>query len=74
MFGAAGADDDGSEWSYELQGVAEPDTPLEVVYDEGSGAVTLTPSGGEARITVTLTLAGSPAFCDAFRERFAVDY
>ena len=71
-FGAAGAEDDGSEWGYELQGIAEPDTPLDVVYDEDSGAVRLAPDTGRARTTLTLTLAGSPAFCDALREKFAV--
>ena len=71
-FGADGAEDDGSEWGYQLQGVAEPDTPLDVVYDEDSGAVRLAPDTGRARTTLTLTLAGSPAFCDALRERFAV--
>lgn len=71
-FGGAGPEDDGSEWGYELQGVAEPGTPLNVVYDEGSGAVTLTPDSGQARTTLTLTLSGSPAFCDAFRERFGL--
>jgi len=71
-FGAAGAEEDVSEWGYEMQGVAEPDTPLNVVYDEGRGAVVLTPDSGPARTTLTLTLSGSPAFCEAFRERFGV--
>jgi hypothetical protein len=71
-FGAAGAEDDGGEWDYELQGVAEPDTPLDVVYDERGAAVTITPNSGDARITLTFTLAGSPAFCGAFKERFGV--
>jgi hypothetical protein len=72
VFGAGGAEEDESEWGYELQGVAEPDTPLNAMYDEDSGAVTLTPNSGQARITLTLTLSGSTAFCAAFRERFGV--
>lgn len=71
-FGPAGLEDDESEWGYELQGVAEPDTPLKVVYAEDGGRVTLTPQSGQARTTLTLTLSGSPAFCDAFRERFGL--
>ena len=70
VFGAGGAEEDESEWGYEVQGIAEPGTPLNVVYDEHIGAVTLTPDTGPVRTTLTLTLSGSPAFCDAFRERF----
>jgi hypothetical protein len=71
-FGASGTGEDESEWGYELQGVAEPGTPLDAVYDEDTGAATLTPASGKARTTLTLTLSGSPAFCDAFRERFGL--
>ena len=72
-FGRAGALQDEGEWDYELQGIVEPDTPLEVVYDEGRGEVSLTPAAaGAARTTLTLTLSGSPGFCEAFREAFGV--
>jgi hypothetical protein len=72
-FGWAGALEDEGEWDYELQGIVEPDTPLEVAYDEGRGEVSLVPSAaGPARITLTLTLSGSPGFCEAFREAFGV--
>ncbi len=70
-FGAAGAENDAGEWSYELQGTAEPGTPLDVAYED-SGAVTFTPDSGQARTTLTLTLAGSAAFCEAFRQRFGL--
>ncbi len=70
-FGPAGAMEDEGAWDHALQGIAEPDTPLEVVFDEGSGAVLLRPAvTGPKRTTLTLTLSGSPAFCEAFRERF----
>ena len=52
------------------QGIIELCTPLKVAYDEDSSEVSLTPTGGPARTTLTLTLSGSVAFCDAFRERF----
>jgi len=72
-FGPAGALQDEGEWDYELQGIAEPDTPLEVAYDEGRGEVSLTPAAVVAVLTtLTLTLSGSPAFCEAFREEFGV--
>jgi hypothetical protein len=72
-FGRAGVLQDEGEWDYELQGIVEPDTPLEVVYDEAQGEVLLTPAAvGAALTTLTLTLSGSPGFCEAFREAFGV--
>lgn len=72
VFGPGGVEDYESEWGYEVQGVVEPGTPLNAVFDEDRRAVTLTPDSGQARTTLTLTLSGSPAFCDAFRERFGL--
>ncbi|MBG9388436.1 hypothetical protein [Caenimonas aquaedulcis] len=71
-FGAAAAEADQGEWDFELQGVAEPDDALDVSFDAQRGTVELSPGPGSARVTLTLTLGGSPAFCDAFREAFAV--
>ena len=71
-FGAAGALEDEGEWDYELQALAEPDTPLQIAYDWSARALSLSPApDGSARITLTLTLSGSPAFCDAFRASFS---
>ena len=70
-FGPAGALEDEGEWDYALHGVAEPDTPLEVSY-EGNGRVRMAPDAGTSRTTLTLTLSGSPAFCEAFRGTFAL--
>ena len=73
-FGPAGALEDEGEWDYELQAVAEPDTPLQVVYDRSAGALSLSPAAdGSARITLTLTLSGSPGFCEAFRASFSTE-
>lgn len=64
--------DDGGDWDYELQGVQEVPAPLEVRYDEGGGGLELRPGApGAARITLSLTLIGTPAFCEAFRRAFA---
>jgi len=70
-FGPAGALDDEGEWDYDLQGVAEPERVLTVTYDPASRDVSLAEPADAARVTLTLTLSGSPAFCDAFRQAFA---
>ena len=67
-FGAPHPLDDGGEWDCELQGVREVVTPLAVRHRPG-GELDLQPgTAGEARVTLTVTLTGTPAFCDAFRE------
>lgn len=70
-FGPAAALDDGGEWDYDLQAVAEPRTPLAIVRDAATGLLLLPAApAGTQRITLTFTLTGSPAFCDAFRAAF----
>jgi hypothetical protein len=69
-FGAAAAPGDEGEWDEHLQGTEEPDTPLAVRYDAVAGRVLLAPSTPGKRVTLALTLSGSRAFCDAFREAF----
>lgn len=70
-FGPCGASEDEGEWGCELQGISEPAMPLKVVYE--GGVVNLEPAVGVARTTLTFTLSGSAAFCEAFRERFGLD-
>ena len=65
-FGAARAEGD---WDFELQATCEPDTPLHAAYDAASGRVVLSP-GCDALTTLSLTLSGSAAFCEAFRQAF----
>lgn len=72
VFGTGSAGENESEWGYDVQGVVEPGTPLNVLYDEATGVVTLTPGSVTTRTTLTLTVSGSPAFCDAFRQRFGL--
>ena len=71
-FGAAAALADEGEWDYDMQAAEEPDMPLKVAYDVATGRVSLAPSGTGQRIVLTLTLSGSRAFCDAFREAFSI--
>ena len=65
-FGAASADGD---WDFELQATCEPDTPLHATCDAASGRVALSPHC-DALTTLSLTLGGSSAFCEAFRRAF----
>ena len=71
-FGPAAALDEGGEWDYELQGTRETSTPLRVQY--GAGGLELHDAAPAApRITLSLTLSGTPVFCEALRSAFAID-
>lgn len=69
-FGPTGHSGEEGEWDFEVQGVVEPGTPLDVTFDETSGEVCLAPADVPGRATFTLTLTGSAAFCEALRETF----
>jgi len=70
-FGAPAPLEDDGEWDYDVQAVAEPATALQVSCDAAAGRVELSPAiAGAERTTLTLTLGGSPAFCEAFRQAF----
>lgn len=72
--GLRGAVEDGAEWDFELQGLREVPTPLEIGYDEGSGRLRIAEGqAGEPRLTLAITLCGSNAFCEALREAFGLD-
>lgn len=71
-FGPPASLDDGGEWDFDLQAVAEPDRPLAVRYDAARGEVELGSCSAAARVTLTLTLGGTPAFCSACREAFVL--
>jgi hypothetical protein len=71
-FGPAAPLDEGGQWDYELQGVRETSTPLRVQY--GAGALQLHDAGpATPRVTLSLTLTGTPVFCAALREAFDID-
>lgn len=72
-FGPPGALEGDGEWDFELQALADPGTPLPVAWDEGGGGIALAPAPDGARVTLTLTLSGSRAFCEGLREAFGVD-
>lgn len=71
--GERGALDEGGDWDYEVQGVQEVATTLEVGYEPGAGRLQLVPgSTGEPRTTLSLTVGGTPQFCAAFRAAFGL--
>lgn len=73
-FGEPGPVDEGAEWDCELQGVREEPTPLDVRFDARAGTLDLRPGAvGQPRVTLSLTLGGTPSFCAAFRDAFGVD-
>jgi hypothetical protein len=71
QFGAPAALEDGGDWDYALDGVREVATPLAVRYTRGAPDLDLQPGEpGAPRLVLTLTLAGSEPFCEAFRQAF----
>ena len=58
------------DWATASFGPSAPDDEGDWFHDLQS---VVEPDAGEERTTVTLTLSGSPAFCDAFRHKFKVD-
>ena len=72
--GRRGPLDEGFDWDYDLQGLLEFTAPQVLRYDEAAHAVTvLSDPPGKPRHTVTLSLSGSPEFCDAFKREFVED-
>ena len=70
-FGPPTALEDGGEWDCALHAVREIVTPLAVDYVPGAPELHLRPGRDDPpRITLTLTLSGSEAFCEALREAF----
>ena len=68
---ARGPLDEGFEWDYDLQAQIEYSTPETWQFDTAMGLVLTTRQPpGAPRHTVTLSLSGTEAFCQALRERF----
>ncbi len=66
--------DEGGEWDFDLQAQVETLAPEKWQYDPSLDLVLTTRMPpGEPRHTVTLSLSGGEAFCQAFRERFELD-
>jgi hypothetical protein len=73
-FGPPAPLEEGGEWDCQLGGVREVSTPLAVRHDEAAGMVELRDAGaGTPRVTLTLTITGTAAFCAAFGTAFAAE-
>jgi hypothetical protein len=72
-FGPAAAASDEGDWDFDLQGSLESGASLEMAYDPAHARVSTGPAVPHRRITVTLTVSGSAAFCEAFRGEFALE-
>lgn len=74
-FGAdCGAVEDGFEWDHDLQAQQEYTVNERPSFDPVSGRVrTQVGQAGVPRHTVTLSISGSAAFCEALRARFEIE-
>lgn len=65
--------EEGGEWDYELQGVEEVATTVDVRADLAAQRLELQRRAtGAPRLTLSLTVSGTPAFCAAFRGAFGL--
>lgn len=70
---ACGPLEEGGTWQYDLQGVQEVTTPLELAFDEASGQISaIAGHPAPPRTTVTLTISGGADFCAVLREAFGL--
>lgn len=74
-FGEPGSLDEHAAWDLELTASEELQRPLLADFDARAGRTRLQPGGeaGTAHTTLTLTLTGTPGFCEALRESFKLD-
>ena len=71
---ACGPEEDGGEWQYDLQGTQETRTPLSVQFDVSNGRLETTAGTAQPPLTtLSLSLSGTPRFCDALRAAFQID-
>ena len=69
-----GALEDGAEWDYDLQAIAEVVTPQQLRYSEETGVLGVQAGAeGAQRYTLSLSLSGTPVFSAALREQFGMD-
>lgn len=67
-FGPAAPLDEGGDWDFALDALDAHEEPLEIAFEQPSGRVRV--ESGAGRTTVTFTVTGSQAFCQALLERF----
>jgi hypothetical protein len=65
--------DEGFDWDYDLHGMQELTAPEVLHYDEQMCRLSVEAGpAGKPRHTLTLSLSGNPAFCEAFIQRFGL--
>ncbi|QIL78843.1 hypothetical protein G7047_02020 [Diaphorobacter sp. HDW4A] len=70
--GRRGVIEDGADWDFDLQAQSDAGDPLLAEFDAGAGRLSIAASPA-GHTTVTLTISGSTAFSDAFRDTFELD-
>ncbi|TFZ03076.1 hypothetical protein EZ313_17845 [Ramlibacter henchirensis] len=68
-FGPPSALGQEGEWDFEVQASVEDDVPLKITYDVERARFSMLPAPA-GRVTLALTISGSRAFGEAFREAF----
>ncbi|AYQ28571.1 MULTISPECIES: hypothetical protein [unclassified Polaromonas] len=72
--GRRGPLDEGFDWDYDLHGVQELTAPEVLHYDEQARRLSVEAGApGKPRHTLTLSLSGTPAFCEAFIQQFGLN-
>ena len=66
--------DEGFDWDYDLQGTTDTTVPQDITYDEERGQLQLQAAApATTRHTLSLSVSGTPEFCEAFRQQFGLD-
>jgi hypothetical protein len=72
--GRRGPLDEGFDWDYDLHGVQELTAPEGLHYDEQARLLRVDAApAGKPRHTLTLSISGTPAFCEAFIRQFGLN-
>jgi hypothetical protein len=64
--------DDGGDWDFDLQILCDEAAPHQLVYDQRSGKIAITPGTTLARYTLSLALSGRAAFGSALCAHFDI--
>ena len=73
-FGAPAPLDEDGEWDLDLAASVETSLAQRLAFDGDTGRLTMSPgAAGMPRHVWSLSLTGTPAFCDALRQRFSVE-
>lgn len=74
QFPARGDIGEGGDWDYVLQGQQEVLTPVRIEYDETGRCFSVQLEAAQPpRQTVSFSISGTAAFCQALRQQFGID-